>query len=109
MILYIRLCDWQGLSKLRSITGGPRRKLEETLQTTIGRCDLAEQAATGNLFIRVSCELAAIAMREHAENRMARVLREQTGDIPSNYASHHAVIWAAEMGELHDPRPCGRI
>lgn len=104
MILYIRLCDWQGLSKLRSITGGPRRKLEEVLQTTIGRCALAEQAATGNLFIRVSCELAAIAMREHVENRTARVLREQTGDIPSNYASHHAVIWAAEMGEFHDPR-----
>lgn len=74
------------------------------MQTTVGRCDLIEQAASGNLFIRVSCELAVIAMREHAEHPMARVLRQHTGDIPGNHASRHAVIWAAEMGDLHDPR-----
>ena len=89
---------------MRSITGGPRRIWEEALQTTVGRCDLIEQAASGNLFIRVSCELAVIAMREHAEDPMARLLRQQTGDIPGNHASRHAVIWAAEMGDLHDPR-----
>lgn len=60
MILYILLCDWQGASKLGSITGGPRRKMEEALLTTIGRCDLTDQAATRDLFISASCELAGV-------------------------------------------------